>query len=78
LPVDVRTEIEIDRPRDEVAGYAGDPENATAWNENIKAVEWKTEPPLAVGSRVAFVAEFSAVASPTRTRSRRSIPARGS
>ena len=25
---------------------------------NIKAVEWRTEPPLRVGSRVAFVAHF--------------------
>jgi uncharacterized membrane protein len=56
--VDVTTEVEIARPRDRVATYASNPVNATAWYENIKAVEWATEPPLAVGSRVAFVAEF--------------------
>jgi uncharacterized protein YndB with AHSA1/START domain len=58
MPVDVLTEVEIARPRAEVAAYASDPDRATSWYRNIKAVEWQSPPPVAVGSRIAFVAQF--------------------
>ena len=56
--VDVRTETVIGRPVEVVAGYAGDPTNAPEWYANISSVEWRTPPPVAVGSRMAFVAGF--------------------
>ena len=58
MPVDVVTEIEIERPRPDVASFAADPDNAAAWYENIEAVEWRTPRPVAIGSRIDFVARF--------------------
>jgi hypothetical protein len=58
MPVDVTTWKDIARPRAEVAAFAADPGNAPSWYENIHAVRWETAPPVAVGSRIAFVARF--------------------
>ncbi len=56
--VDVATEIVIAQPRAKVADFAADPNNVPAWYENINSVEWKTPASVAVGSKVAFVAQF--------------------
>lgn len=58
MGVDVSTETVIGRPVAEVAAYAGDPSNAPEWYANIKSVDWKTLPPVHVGSAMTFVAKF--------------------
>lgn len=58
MAVDVTSEIHIRRTREDVAAFAADPENAPDWYANIKQVQWETDPPLKMGSRIAFVANF--------------------
>jgi hypothetical protein len=58
VKVDVTTEAVIDRPRGEVASYAGDPTNAPVWYANIESSRWETQPPVRIGSRMTFVARF--------------------
>jgi len=58
VTVDVETSIEIDVARHQVAAFASDPQNAPRWYVNISSVVLETPPPVAVGSRMAFVAHF--------------------
>ena len=58
LAVDVVSELVIAKPRAIVAAFSANPDNVTKWYVNIKSVEWKTDPPVRVGSRIAFVAHF--------------------
>ena len=58
MKVDVTTTVTIGAPVADVAAFAADPTNAPDWYVNVRSVEWKTPPPVAVGSRVAFVARF--------------------
>ena len=67
MGVDVQVKTEIRRPVAEVAAYAGDPGNAPTWYVNIREVTWLTEPPVAVGSRLDFVAPSLAGGSPSPT-----------
>ncbi|RBY95001.1 ATPase [Blastococcus sp. TBT05-19] len=52
------TETVIRRPHEVVAAFAGDPSHAPEWYVDIASVEWRTAPPVTVGSRMDFVATF--------------------
>lgn len=56
--IDVTSEIIIHSTLENVSEYSTNPDNAPIWYDNIKSVIWETEPPLKVGSRIAFVAHF--------------------
>jgi uncharacterized protein YndB with AHSA1/START domain len=58
MAVDVLSEIVIDRPCEQVAGYAADPSHAPDWYVKIATVDWLTKPSVRVGSRMAFAARF--------------------
>ena len=58
MHLNVFNSVVINRPVAEVSEYAADPDNAPLWYENIKSVDWKTPPPVQVGSHIDFVAHF--------------------
>jgi uncharacterized membrane protein len=58
MTVDVTTEIQIDRPRAEVAAFASDLDHTTRWYRRITSVAWQTPRPARVGSRITFQARF--------------------
>lgn len=58
MAVDVVTSRIIRRPPAEVSAFAADPDRVPEWYVNITSVEWRTERPLRVGARLAFVAHF--------------------
>src|SRR5438876_848322 len=57
MRVQVRSVVEIARPRSEVSAFVSDPERAREWYADISGVKWNRKP-VAVGSRLAFVAAF--------------------
>lgn len=58
MDADVVVERVIPVARERVAEFAGDPSNAPRWYANIRSVAWRTEPPVAIGSRMDFEARF--------------------
>jgi hypothetical protein len=55
---DVTVETTIARRREDVARFASDPANDTAWIGALTEATLLTEPPVGVGSRVERVASF--------------------
>jgi hypothetical protein len=58
MSVDASSTMVIRRPREVVASFVAEPDNAPAWYVNIRSVKWMTPPPLQVGSRLQFIAHF--------------------
>lgn len=58
MSLDVLTKAVNRLPREQVAAYASNPDNAPDWYVNIASVRWQTPPPAQVGSRITFVARF--------------------
>lgn len=48
--IEVTSEVAVDRPADEVFAFLADAENNPAWQGGMVRCEWRTEPPLRVGS----------------------------
>lgn len=58
MQVDIVTTRVICRSPAVVAAFAADPDRVPDWYVNITSVEWLTDRPVRVGSRIAFVAHF--------------------
>ncbi|MEJ9230320.1 hypothetical protein LAV79_12685 [Peribacillus butanolivorans] len=56
--LDVITDIKIRCSVEKVSEYAANPDTAPKWYANINSVEWKTQQPLTIGSRIGFKAKF--------------------
>jgi uncharacterized membrane protein len=58
MAVDVKADIEIRRPRKEVASFAMEAENDPKWIGGISSARRLTEPPTDLGTRVERLASF--------------------
>ncbi len=58
MSVDVNAEVNIDRPRKEVADYAMNPDNDALWITGVVEAKMLTDPPVALGTTVERIATF--------------------
>lgn len=54
MTVEVAAATVIERPIDEVASFAGDPANTPTWCHHVVAADWKTDPPIMLGSQITL------------------------
>lgn len=58
MAIDVKAEVLIGRPRDDVAGFAMDADNDPIWIGGITEARTLTDPPMAKGTKVQRIASF--------------------
>ena len=58
MSIDVAAEVNINRPRSEVADYAMNPDNDSVWITGIVKARMLTDPPVALGTTVERIATF--------------------
>lgn len=56
--IDVTVRRDIRAPRDLVADFASNPDNAPVWNSNVLSVNWHTDRPAKTGSRFDCVTQI--------------------
>ncbi len=58
MAIDVTAEVTINRPREDVAKYAMDPDYDAVWIGGISEAKMLTDPPMGEGTQVSRVASF--------------------
>ena len=58
MPIDVKTELLIQRSRADVTSYAMNPDNDPVWISGIVEAKMLTDPPIGRGTQVARIAKF--------------------
>jgi len=58
MNIDVKAEVVINRPKDDVASFVMNADNDPDWIDGIVETETLTDQPLSVGTKVRRVAEF--------------------
>ena len=56
--IDVSVRRVINAPRDLIADFTANPDNAPVWSSNIRAVNWHSERPAQIGSKMEFETIF--------------------